>query len=74
MRWYDLSLQHARERAAIERAGTKLLARDRARRRRQRESDARRNWPTDVAPVTMPASGKWLPLSELERALRSKGR
>ena len=74
MRWYDLSLQHARERSEIERQATRLLARDRRRRRRQAEADDRRNQFAGASPAPVPASGKWLPLTELKRALRRKGR
>lgn len=73
-RWYSPTWQRARERAVIERQATRLLANDRARRRRQAASDARRKQFAGEAPAPEARANGWVPLSELKRAIRNGGR
>jgi hypothetical protein len=75
MKWYDPALQHARQSAEIECQETKLLARDRARRRRLSEADAARHQFAGEAPEPVPEAVRakgWLPLSDLRRAMRER--
>lgn len=76
-RWYSPEWQRARDRAVLERQATRLLANDRARRRRRAASDVERHQFVGRAPAPVPDDVRapgWRPLSSLKAAWRRKGR
>ena len=71
MRWYARNHKLAAKHAALEREGTALLRADARRQRAVRQAKPRPK-PKPPPPSPLPPVSGWMPLADLQRALRAK--